>query len=139
MRQTSGAILVREGRVLLGLRSPAKKTYANCWDVPGGHRKEDETALATLVRELREELGVTPIDANPLVDVIDGCIVQHLFLVTRWSGGEPRVLGEEHVRLTWFSYREAIALPNLALGIYRDIFAQLAAYCMEITPPAPAP
>jgi ADP-ribose pyrophosphatase YjhB (NUDIX family) len=54
---TASAILVDdEGRVLLTRR--AGDPGAGLWDLPGGFIEEDEDALGTLGRELREELGV---------------------------------------------------------------------------------
>jgi 8-oxo-dGTP diphosphatase len=54
---TASAIVVDgEGRVLLTRR--AGDPGAGLWDLPGGFISEDEDALATLGRELREELGV---------------------------------------------------------------------------------
>jgi ADP-ribose pyrophosphatase YjhB (NUDIX family) len=54
---TASAILVdEEGRVLLTRR--AGDPGEGLWDLPGGFLEEDEDALGTLARELREELGV---------------------------------------------------------------------------------
>jgi ADP-ribose pyrophosphatase YjhB (NUDIX family) len=54
---TASALLVdSEGRVLLTRR--ARDPGEGLWDLPGGFLEEGEDALATLARELREELGV---------------------------------------------------------------------------------
>jgi 8-oxo-dGTP diphosphatase len=54
---TASALVVDgEGRVLLTRR--ARDPGAGLWDLPGGFIDEEEDALATLGRELREELGV---------------------------------------------------------------------------------
>lgn len=45
-----------QGRVLLARR--AREPDAGLWDTPGGFLDEDETPLAALRRELREEAGV---------------------------------------------------------------------------------
>ena len=59
LERVVGAFLIRRGSVLLGLRAP-HKTFPNCWDMFGGHVEADETEFETLVRELREELGIVP-------------------------------------------------------------------------------
>jgi ADP-ribose pyrophosphatase YjhB (NUDIX family) len=49
------AIVHARGRVLLARR--ARPPYAGTWDLPGGFLEADETPLAGLRRELREEIG----------------------------------------------------------------------------------
>lgn len=45
----------RLGRVLL-----VKPTYKQGWDIPGGYVEPGESPLAAAVREVREELGLSP-------------------------------------------------------------------------------
>ena len=49
------AIVRARGRALLARR--ARPPYAGTWDLPGGFLEADETPLAGLRRELREEVG----------------------------------------------------------------------------------
>jgi 8-oxo-dGTP diphosphatase len=74
---TASAILVDgESRVLLTRRAAAPG--AGLWDLPGGFIDEGEDALATLGRELREELGV---------EIEPGCFVGSL--PDRYGEGGP--------------------------------------------------
>ena len=58
---TVGALFIRpDGKVLLGLRAPSKPEWPNHWDTIGGHVEDGESLEAALVREAREEVGVTP-------------------------------------------------------------------------------
>ena len=52
------ALIDVEGRVLIAQR-PAGKEHAGLWEFPGGKVEPGESPEAALVRELREELGVT--------------------------------------------------------------------------------
>jgi 8-oxo-dGTP diphosphatase len=52
------ALIDPDGRVLLAQR-PEGKEMAGLWEFPGGKVHEGETPEAALIRELREELGIT--------------------------------------------------------------------------------
>lgn len=55
------AILVRGDRVLLGQRTPDRALFPSVWDVFGGHLELNEQPEQALVRELQEELAITPL------------------------------------------------------------------------------
>ena len=122
------AVLQQQGRILLGLRAPHRRAYANKWDVLGGKVEAGETIEMALVRELGEELGVVPTAWTPLCILHDdspaarGDGHYHMFLVTGWTGGAPRMCNDEHSRLAWFTADEACALADLALPAYREMF-----------------
>lgn len=125
------AIFFRAGLVLLARRSTLKRFYPNCWDLIGGHIEPGETAEQALVRECQEEVGLTPTrfasvcrltapEGSPTVGA-----TYHIFQVTDWTGGEPRLLGDEHTDLRWFPVEEACRLESLALAGYRALFQGL--------------
>jgi mutator protein MutT len=125
MRNCAGALLVRDGRILLVKRA-LHKTFPGLWDVPGGHCEEDETPEAAMVRELQEELGIA-------ADKLEACdtvlrapgLMLYLFVIRNWSG-EPVMLGDEHTEMEWFPFAEAAAMTGLVTDEYRPIFAALA-------------
>jgi 8-oxo-dGTP diphosphatase len=97
------ALIDIEGRVLLA-RRPEGKKMAGLWEFPGGKMNPGETPEATLIRELKEELGI---------DVSAACLapfafashayerfhlLMPLYLCRRWKG-IPR--GREGQALTW--------------------------------------
>ncbi len=120
------ALIVRDGKVLLGRRSPGRKLYADAWDLFGGHVEAGETIAAALARELREELDITPTETEFLETMEEpdpaqnGHRVYHIYLVGTWTGRGPRLLGDEHSELRWCSLKDALAL-DLALPEYERL------------------
>jgi 8-oxo-dGTP diphosphatase len=132
MQDIVNAVLVRSGAVLLSRRSPERKTYPDCWSFPGGHVETGESLVDALVRELREEIGVTPLCFKRVGAMteptprINGDVVYHFFAVSAWAGGEPRLIGDEHSEIRWVGIDAACALPDLALSEYAAILQKLA-------------
>ena len=121
---TATGLLVREGRVLLGKRTSATR-FAGMWDAFGGHLVPCEEPAMALVRELKEELGITVSRPRFLgiyedVDPTSKDVFRHyLFFITRWQG-EPRITNEEHSEIRWFAPDEAGSL-NLAASLKEAI------------------
>lgn len=127
------ALIVQGQKVLLGLRSAERKYIPNVWDVFGGHLEPGEEHHQTLVRELKEELGVTPtqwkyletltLSYSGTVDEPAEEWTTHLFLVTAWTGTPTNRQTDEHSAIGWFSLEEATQL-ELADPIYPTLFAR---------------
>jgi len=90
----AGALFDAGGRVLIAQRPPGK-ALAGRWEFPGGKLHEGESAFDGLVRELREELGVTVHAAERLLRYPhaypDRTVWLDLWTVSAWSG-EPQGL-----------------------------------------------
>jgi 8-oxo-dGTP diphosphatase len=97
------ALFVRNGMVLLARRSPGRPSYPGLWSFPGGHAERGETMMEALVRELREEVGVTPSETSFLVSLRDpnapgdDPATYQIHMVTGWGDAEPRLVGDEHL------------------------------------------
>ncbi|WP_017603548.1 (deoxy)nucleoside triphosphate pyrophosphohydrolase [Nocardiopsis alkaliphila] len=102
-----GAAIVRDGRVLAAQRAePA--ALRGLWEFPGGKIDPGESPAQALVRECREELGITiragaPVgDDVPLAPFTGGTSVRPAvlrLLRAELLAGEPRPL--EHLALAW--------------------------------------
>ena len=117
---TVGALLIDgDGRVLLGLRSRSKKVWPDHWDTIGGRVEAGETLEAALVREVQEEIGVTPTRFELIATVRErqperyGEMLHHIYAVTQWSGGAPANVCDEHSELRWFEIAEMRRLVNI--------------------------
>ena len=119
-------ILFRNGQILLGKRSKHRTSYPNVWDMIGGHCENAEIPKQTLVRELQEEIGVTPIQFEHIKTLFDSNNdhTYYVFAVTDWKGEPESLQPEEHEMIGWFSINEALEL-ELALPIYRELFTSL--------------
>ena len=127
------ALIVRSQMVLLGQRSAKREFYPGVWDVFGGHVEAGEQQHETLIRELQEELGITPIQWHYLETIMipsgsssgEGSdqVILHLYLVTDWTGTPVNRQLEEHSEIGWFSLEQATQLP-LAHPGYPTLFAR---------------
>jgi 8-oxo-dGTP diphosphatase len=132
IQKTVGALLIDEvGRVLLGLRARTKKVWPDHWDTVGGRVEPGESLEAALIREVQEEIGVTPTAFELIATVREreperyGDMLHHIYTVTRWTGGAPTNICDEHSELKWFDVAEISGLTNIVDCDYPRI-AQLA-------------
>jgi 8-oxo-dGTP diphosphatase len=127
-KRVVGALLVRDGNVLLGLRAP-HKTFPNCWDMFGGHIEAGETEVEALVRELGEELGIYPTQFQNIRRILleHDCNYTDLaiYAVTEWTGGEPVMLGDEHSEIKWFRIADVLGLTNLTTDEIKTVLQDL--------------
>lgn len=120
------ALIIQSQKILLGHRSATRMFYPNVWDTFGGHVEPGEHHQQTLVRELQEELGITPTKWSYLEEISfpsepSDQVTLYLYLVTDWDGTPTNRQLEEHSTIDWFSLEEAIRLP-LAHPDYPAIF-----------------
>ncbi len=134
MRVCVGAVLLRHRptpEVLLVKRAPTREWWPGVWDVAGGHRTSGESTEQTLVREMEEELGISPTEwklAAQLREAAPGVeepYILHLYVVSAWTGTLYNRQPEEHSELGWFYIEDAcrLHLPNPE---YPVLFRQLA-------------
>jgi 8-oxo-dGTP diphosphatase len=124
-----GTIIYYDGKILLGLRSWSRASFPGVWDLPGRRQEQRESIEQTLVREIQEELGITPLfqqylwtlDISSLPDNLE-C---HIFLVTEWDGVPSNLAPLEHDLIQWFVIEDACSL-KLACPEYTDIFRSIA-------------
>jgi 8-oxo-dGTP diphosphatase len=128
--KTAGALFIdRDGRVLLGLRAPSKKLWPRHWDSIGGRVEDGESVEDALVREAREEVGVTPTRFMLVATVrerqpeIHGDMLHHVYVVTEWHGGDPANVCDEHTELKWFTVDEMRLLTDI-VDLDYPLFAQ---------------
>ncbi|WP_062204055.1 (deoxy)nucleoside triphosphate pyrophosphohydrolase [Aureimonas sp. AU12] len=107
------ALLDADNRILMAER-PAGKSLAGLWEFPGGKVEARETPEETLIRELREELGIA-VKADCLAPLTfathtydDFHLLMPLYICRRYEG-IPQ--GMEGQRLKWVRARDLRDLP----------------------------
>lgn len=112
-RTVVGAAILDGGRrVLAAQRASPPATYGR-WEFPGGKVEPGEDDLHALVRECREELGVTvqALDRLGTDILLPGGAVLRVW-TARLVEGVPRA--REHLALRWLSRGELDDVPWLA-------------------------
>ena len=113
------ALVDADGRVLLTER-PAGKPMAGLWEFPGGKIEPGERPEETLIRELKEELGIVVKEAclAPLTFAShtydDFHLLMPLYVCRRWDGmPEPR----HHAALKWVRPKDMKDYPMPAADL----------------------
>jgi 8-oxo-dGTP diphosphatase len=117
------AILIRDGRVLLGQRIGSHG--AGSWALPGGHLEFGETPEDCARREVLEETGlvVATFERGPFVSDVFADERKHyvtLFVIARDVGGEPAIVEPDKcLGWQWFDWSALPAPLFLPLATLR--------------------
>jgi 8-oxo-dGTP diphosphatase len=107
------ALIDPDGRVLLAQRPP-EKAMGGLWEFPGGKVEPGETPETTLIRELKEELGIAV--SEPCLAPFtfashaytDFHLLMPLYVCRRWEGA-PQAL--EHSQIKWVRPKDMSSYP----------------------------
>lgn len=121
--QVVAGLLRRGQRILLCHRRADRSHYPDVWDLPGGRVEPGETLVATLRRELAEELGILArsSETTPWVTLTDDTLQLHIFVVEDWVGEPANNAPDEHDQIRWVTRDEWDDLI-LADNAYVDLF-----------------
>ena len=93
-----GVVVNAQDQVLIALR-PQGVHLAGMWEFPGGKVEAGENVLQALVRELREELGITLQGARPLLKTLhrypEKTVLLDVWRVDKWAGKAVGLEGQE--------------------------------------------
>ena len=115
------AAVIRRGDKILLASRPADKPPAG-WEFPGGKVEPGEDFAATVVRELREELGVTVVPGSELASVENGRVRLHFIAAALPESESPAP--QEHQQCFWVELSPEP--PEKLLPADRDFWKKLA-------------
>ena len=117
-RVVVGVALIRDGRLLAARRVGAGPSGGG-WELPGGKVEDGESDLAALVREVREELGVTVVPGRPVMSApgspdwpLPGVGVLRIWTAHLPGPDQPQPL-EDHDQLRWLTRSQAFEVAWL--------------------------
>ena len=118
MRITAcSAIIVRDDddKVFIARRATSKQSLPGHWETIGGGVEPGETPEECIVRELREELRITPNAVRQFGDyVLDGNVCR-VFIVAL-EKNEPRPTAADFDDAGWFTRDEVASLAPMTLN-----------------------
>lgn len=106
------AALIRRGDRYLACQRPAHKARGLLWEFVGGKVEPGETKQEALIRECREELGITIEAGETCLEVVHkypDLTVRLTLIHSTIPEGEPRKL--EHNDIRWIKPEEFDTLP----------------------------
>lgn len=113
MLEVVAGIIWRDGRYL-AVERPAGARMAGWWEFPGGKIDPGETGGEALVRELEEELGITPLVFEFWRDLVhhydDFSVHLHFYHIRRYRGEAAPL---ENQRMVWVDPAHPPALDFL--------------------------
>ncbi|MDC5704767.1 NUDIX domain-containing protein [Vibrio europaeus] len=121
-------IMLNGSKVLLEKRSEHKETDPGLITIPGGHMERGESSVQAMLREVKEELNVTPTTYQYLCSLYhptEELQLIHYFIVSGWDG-EIRPYEAEGIE--WCTLESAvveIAADEVALNELRRLAPHL--------------
>jgi len=112
--EASVGIIFNESFQLLMAERPQSKTWSGWWEFPGGKIESGENPLEALKRELKEEIGISVIDAEKWIvrkyAYEDYEVILHFYKVTQWSGN---IEAKEEQKISWVLPDNNVVSPIL--------------------------
>lgn len=102
------AVITRNNQVYIAKRHD-KQHQGGKWEFPGGKVEQGETVVDALARELAEEIAITVLKAEPLMEIAhdygDKQVLLDIYTVTAFNG-EPK--HQENQQALWVNVHDLV-------------------------------
>lgn len=109
-------IIWKDG-LFLSAERPLGKDYAGWWEFPGGKVEPDESLAEALIRELQEELGITPTKFDfwleKVVEYPQYTVKLNFFDIWEFTGN---VTSLENQKFDWFNLNKLVDVKFLPVN-----------------------
>jgi len=127
------AVIIKEKKVLL-LKRREEDVYPGIWELPSGKRELGETSIEALVREVKEETGLSVVVDRPIsvfeytvetpTEIRDTTQINFLTYLSD-PGQEVVINPKEHETARWFSKEELYNLNNITEEVKKCVIKAL--------------
>lgn len=143
-KESCALAIIYKNMVLLTQRSRNVRVGAGLWQLPGGKLEKSESPSDAVVREIKEELGitlnqndmnyVTNINAKSFGDNNKTSITLHLFVTEVISKTDIFILEDSISKIKWVPLSQIRTLSNECLGSTLDLLVLTRRYVFTYLP-----
>ena len=123
------AVVEKDGKILMGNKTPGRGPYPDTWRLPGGGIDEGETPEEAVKREVMEEVGLTVTNVESLGIIEDdepdkdGEITHYIFNMFRVEFLGKEDVSEEFPEIKWIEKTKLNDFPlaRPSIKLFKDL------------------
>lgn len=128
-RECSVAVVEKDGKILMGNKTPGRGPYPDTWRLPGGGIDAGETPEDAVKREVMEEVGLTVTSVESLGIIEDdepdknGEITHYIFNMFRVEFSGKEDVSEEFPEIKWIEKTKLNDFPlaRPSIKLFKDL------------------
>lgn len=109
-----GLVINLENEVLVSLR-PMHMAQGGIWEFPGGKLESGENSYEALCRELKEEVNITVLTAQPFMNIHhsydENEVILHVWQIKEFTG-HPRGLEGQEIKFVPLKKLQELSFPK---------------------------
>jgi 8-oxo-dGTP diphosphatase len=126
------AVIIKEKKVLLLKRREDEDVYPGMWELSSGKREFGETSIEALLREVKEETGLSVVVDRP-ISVFEYIVelpteirdTTQINFLAHLLDPEEKVILKGHETARWFDKEELYSLDNITEEVKKCVIKSL--------------